>query len=122
LHAAATFSRTIFSPPSRKCPSWAAPARVNRRRAKSPSSGSDRKQADDVAREGCARSKRRWACRQLHRLIVIDAIGYGVILAAADGRSCDHQFGAANAAVNGEGIEEPSEPPRENVLAATTGV
>src|ERR1700682_3004953 len=41
LHAAATFSRTTFSPPRKKCPSWAAPVRVERRTAMSPSSGSD---------------------------------------------------------------------------------
>ena len=48
-------------------------------------------QAYDVARERSASSKRWRTCRKLHRLIVIDAIGYGVILATAgDGRSCDH--------------------------------
>src|SRR3982074_111523 len=60
-------------------------------------------QTYDVARERNASSKRWRACRKLHRLIVINAIGYGIFRAAAgDGRSCDHQFGAATAAMNGE--------------------
>src|SRR6202022_3903154 len=60
-------------------------------------------QTYDVAGERSASSKRWRACRNLHRLIVINAIGYGVIPAAArDGRSCDHQFSAATAAANGE--------------------
>jgi len=48
-------------------------------------------QAYDVARERSAGSKRWRACRKLHRLIVINAIGYGVTLAAADG-SAVRQF------------------------------
>ena len=60
-------------------------------------------QAYDVTRERSAGSKRWRTCRKLHRLTVIDAVGYDVIRAAAgDGGSCDHQFGAAAAAVNGE--------------------
>ena len=40
-------------------------------------------QAHDIARERSAGPKRWRACRKLHRLPVIDAVGYGVIRAAA---------------------------------------
>ena len=60
-------------------------------------------QAHDIARERCAGSERWRTCRKLHRLTIIDAVGYDVIPAAAgDGWSCDPEFGAAAAAVNGE--------------------
>src|SRR4051794_28237053 len=56
-----------------------------------------------VACERSANTKRWRGCRKLHRLAAIDAVGYGVIRAAArDGRSCDREFGAATAALNGE--------------------
>jgi hypothetical protein len=57
-------------------------------------------QAYDVARERSAGSKRWRACRKLHRLTVIDAIGYGVIPAAAgDGGSRYHELSADTEAV-----------------------
>src|SRR5258708_32057357 len=65
--------------------------------------GEGLQQAHNVARERSASAIRWRACRKLHRLTVIDAIGYGVLLAsAADGWACDHQFSAATAALNGE--------------------
>src|SRR5258708_30924136 len=65
--------------------------------------GEGLQQAHDVARERSASAGRRRACRKLHWLTVIDAIGYGVIRAAAgDGRSCDHEFTAATTALNRE--------------------
>ena len=38
-------------------------------------------QTHDVALESHARSKRRRACRNSHRLISIDAVSYGIIAA-----------------------------------------
>src|SRR5258705_3277393 len=65
--------------------------------------GEGLQQAHDVARERSASAKRWRACRKLHWMSVIDAIGYGVIRAAAgDGRSCDHEFSAATTAQNRE--------------------
>ena len=41
-------------------------------------------QAHDIALERGAGSKRWHACRGLHRLVAIDAIGDGVVIAAAE--------------------------------------
>jgi len=65
--------------------------------------GEGLQQAHDVTRERSASTKRWRGRRKLHWLTVIDAIGYGVVRAAAEnGRSGDHEFSAATTALNGE--------------------
>src|SRR5688572_4818598 len=59
-------------------------------------------QAHDIARERSTSPKRWCACRKLYRLTIIDAVGYGVDAATGNGRSRDHQLGAAAAAADGE--------------------
>ena len=84
--------------------------------------GKGLQQAYDVARERDACSRRWRACRKLHRLTVIDAIGNGVILAAAGeaGPATTSSVRPPRQRIE-SCIGEPFEPPRENVVAVTIG-
>ena len=75
LHAAAIFSRTVFSPPSEKCPSWAHACPGGEANGDVALLGERLQQAHDVAVNAAPVPNDGGACRKLHRLIVIDAVG-----------------------------------------------
>ena len=83
LHAAAIFSRTIFNPPSEKCPVNGSGGSGREMDGDFAFIGERLQQTHDVALKSNAGTKRRRACRNLHRLTAIDAVSYGVILASA---------------------------------------